>query len=396
MADAVTHAEVVVVGGRCAGAATARLLAARGHEVVVLERALLPSDTLSTHGLARGGVVQLQRWGLLDQVLDDGAPAVREVTFGAGGAEQTRPLRERAGVDLLVAPRRHRLDGLLAREAAGAGAEVRTGVTATGVLHRDGRVAGVAYRDRTGATGEVRARYVVAADGVRSATARRVGARTLHATDQDVALYYTYVTGLPWRGYEFHVAPEAFAGVFPTHDGRSCVWLTRPTRHQRALREAGADRTSALLTAIAAVAPALGERLRGAAPAEPVRGWIAPPSYLREAHGPGWAAVGDAGYFRDPITGHGITDAFRDAELLADALHAALDGADESAALRGYQAQRDLAVRDTLRITEALCRFPAPARFVELQLELAEALDREALDLASRPAPVRRTAAPAA
>ncbi|HRD64029.1 MAG TPA: FAD-dependent monooxygenase, partial [Nocardioides sp.] len=73
--------DVVVVGGRCAGAATAMLLADAGHDVVLVDRAGLPSDTVSTHSLARGGVVQLQRWGLLEELLASGAPALRTATF---------------------------------------------------------------------------------------------------------------------------------------------------------------------------------------------------------------------------------------------------------------------------------------------------------------------------
>ena len=62
-----------MVGARCAGAATAMLLAAAGHDVLLVDRAVFPSDTLSTHAIARSGVVQLNRWGLLQDVLDTGA-----------------------------------------------------------------------------------------------------------------------------------------------------------------------------------------------------------------------------------------------------------------------------------------------------------------------------------
>ena len=75
--------DVVVVGGRVAGSATAMLLARLGHDVVVVDQASFPSDTVSTHSIARSGVVQLRRWSLLDQVLDSGAPAIRQVTFNA-------------------------------------------------------------------------------------------------------------------------------------------------------------------------------------------------------------------------------------------------------------------------------------------------------------------------
>src|SRR4051812_14644251 len=105
--------DVVVVGARCAGAATARLVAGMGHDVLMVDKTRLPSDTLSTHGLIRGGVVQLTRWGLLDRVLAGGAPAITQVLFGIDGEPKVRRIKERAGVDVLVAPRRRILDGLL-------------------------------------------------------------------------------------------------------------------------------------------------------------------------------------------------------------------------------------------------------------------------------------------
>ena len=74
MSTQIQRHQVVVVGARCAGAATAMLLARAGHDVVLLDRSAFPSDTVSTHGIARGGVVQLSRWGLLDEVHESGAP----------------------------------------------------------------------------------------------------------------------------------------------------------------------------------------------------------------------------------------------------------------------------------------------------------------------------------
>ena len=144
--------DVVIVGGRVAGSATAMLLARLGHDAVVVDQGSFASDTISTHSIARSGVVQLRRWGLLDAVLDSGAPAIREVTFNAGGESVRRQIKDKAGVDLVVAPRRYELDSLLASAAERAGADVRYGVSVSGV-HRDqrGRVAGVFGRDRAGA-----------------------------------------------------------------------------------------------------------------------------------------------------------------------------------------------------------------------------------------------------
>ena len=380
--------DVVVIGSRCAGAATAMLLARAGHDVVLVDRITHPRDTLSTHGLARGAVVQLSRWGLLDEVLATGAPPARQVVFGVDGDEQTRAIKDRAGVDLLVAPRRYVLDALLTDAAQRAGALVYDGFTASGVLRDDaGRVTGVTVRDRCGRTSTLEAQYVVGADGLRSSIAAFVGAPIVESFSSDVALFYAYVESPSWDGYEFHLAPSSFAGVFPTHDGQACVWLCRPVHLLDCLRGAGADRGEALLADLERLAPSVARRSRSGRLVGGVRGVVGMPNFLRRPYGEGWALVGDAGYHRDPITGHGITDAFRDAELLARALSRSLhEPGCEAAALAGYAAARDLALRETFEITRALTTFPTPSRFAELQVQLSEALDEEARVLASLPA----------
>src|SRR5687768_14559976 len=78
------HYDVVVVGARAAGAATAMLLAQRGSRVLVVDRSAEGSDTLSTHALMRAGVLQLRRWGLLDRLIAAGTPAIRHTAFHYG------------------------------------------------------------------------------------------------------------------------------------------------------------------------------------------------------------------------------------------------------------------------------------------------------------------------
>ncbi|MEU4604503.1 NAD(P)/FAD-dependent oxidoreductase [Kribbella sp. NPDC023972] len=380
--------DVVVVGTRCAGAATAMLLAGMGHDVVAVDKAPLPSDTLSTHGIARGGVVQLSRWGLLDRVLASRAPAVTYVMFDLQGQAKVRRIKPRAGVDVLVAPRRRLLDSLLADAAVESGAELRTGLTATGVLRSDdGRVTGVVGLSANGDRVELPARIVVGADGRRSRMAGYFGARTLEEFTSPCAVFYTYVTGLGSDTYEFHIAPDTFAGVFPTHDGAACVWLIRPTPLLDPVRTAGSGRIAAFVDELERLVPDLGRRVRAGRITERVRGTADLPNYLRQSHGPGWALVGDAGYHRDPITGHGITDAFRDAELLATAIDRSLhEPSVELAAMTSYQETRNAMAREIFDVTRALTAFPPPDRFVELQLQLSEALEREADQLASFPA----------
>jgi flavin-dependent dehydrogenase len=395
-ADRSRH-DVVVVGGRVAGSATAMLLARLGHDVVVVDQASFPSDTVSTHSIARSGVVQLRRWGLLDDVLDSGAPAIRQVTFNAGGESVSRAIKEKAGIDFLVAPRRYVLDTLLVTAAEHAGADVRSGVTVTG-LQRDGRgrVVGVHGRDRAGAGVDIGARFVVGADGLRSRVAEMVGAWVNQAGPAGGAAQYAYYEGIPWAGFEFFVAERSFAGVFPTHDGQACIWVCTPAADAKAVRRRASSRVEAFDVLLERSAPELAERLRHARRASPVQGMLRQPNQLRQAFGPGWALVGDAGYYRDAITAYGMSDAFRDAELLAAALDRALDGgAEEATALAVYQAQRDQALQEIFDITCRLAAYPPVPAFIELQKQLSAAIDKEAAALAARPIPGERLLATA-
>jgi flavin-dependent dehydrogenase len=145
-------------------------------------------------------------------------------------------------------------------------------------------------------------------------------------------------------------------------------------------------------------APQLAERLGQAHRTSPVQGRLRQPNQLRQGFGPGWALVGDAGYYRDAVTASGISDAFHHAELLAVALDQAL-GADaeeeETAALAGYQHQREQALAEVFALTCRLAAYPPVPTFIELQKHLSVAIDTQAAALAARPAPAQRLLATA-
>jgi flavin-dependent dehydrogenase len=381
--------DVAVVGARAAGAATALLLARLGHDVILLDRAVFPADTLSTHQIARTGVVQLHRWGLLQRVLDSGAPAIRQVTFAAEGESITRPIKHKSGVDLLVAPRRYILDTLVAEAAAESGVDVRLGVTVSGVRLSDGgRATGVYGFDRHGLPLEIDARFVVGADGLRSRVAGAVGAEVVEDRGDNGAAQYAYYDGVDWTGIELIVSDRALTGVFPTHDGQACIWVCSPSTDAHEARRAATSRAEAFTSYLDRTAPELAARLRTGRRTSQVTGMLRTPNFIRQAHGPGWALVGDAGYHRDAVTGHGISDAYRDAELLAVALDQALRGElEERAALAGYQAERDRSLREIFDVTCALAGYPPVPAFVELQKRLSVAIDVEAAEVAARPVP---------
>jgi flavin-dependent dehydrogenase len=121
------------------------------------------------------------------------------------------------------------------------------------------------------------------------------------------------------------------------------------------------------------------------------------PNQVRQPYGPGWALVGDAGYHRDAVTAYGISDAFRDAELLAVALDRALGASaeEEAAALAGYQQQRNQALREIFELTCRLSAYPPVPAFVELQKQLGGAIDTQSAALAARPVPGERRLATA-
>jgi flavin-dependent dehydrogenase len=381
--------DVAVVGARAAGAATALLLARMGHDVLLLDAAFFPSDTISTHQLARPGVVQLDRWGLLADVLASGAPAIRDVSFTADGETARRTVKDSAGVDLLVAPRRQVIDTLLVDAAVAAGAVLASGVRVTDV-RRDssGRVVGVHGVDRAGELVSVSARFVIGADGLTSRVAEAVAAPYVERQPDGGAVQYAYYAGVPWHGIELVVADRSLVGVFPTHDDQACIWVATPTTDAREARRSAGYRDEAFAAQLAQGAPELADRLRAGRKVSPVTGMLRMPNHLRQAYGPGWALVGDAGYHRDAITGHGMSDAYRDAELLAVALDDVLCGdAGERSALAGYQDQRDRALREVFDITCAMSAYPSVPEFVELQKQLGRAMDAEANELAGRPVP---------
>jgi 2-polyprenyl-6-methoxyphenol hydroxylase-like FAD-dependent oxidoreductase len=352
-----TGYDVVIVGGRVAGASTALLLARAGVRVALVERSGPGRDTVSTHGLMRAGVLQLRRWGLLDRVVAAGTPPIAGTVFRYRGGPDTRvSIRPRAGVAALYAPRRHLLDQLLVDAAAEAGADVVPGLTVTALCRDNSRVGGVHATGRDGHSVTLPAEITVGADGVRSTVADLVSAPVVRRGHAASGVLYRYVAELPTDGYEWAYGDHAAAGLIPTNHGQTCVFVSTTAGRMRTLRRLGGEQAFGVL--LAAAAPSLVDRVGAARPASRLHGWAGTPGYVRRSWGRGWALVGDAGYFKDPITTHGMTDALRDAELLADAVLASYGGRlPQPVALAGYQAARDRMSAELFAATEQVAGY---------------------------------------
>jgi len=348
--------DVAIVGGRIAGASTALLLARAGVRVVLVDHGRRGSDTVSTHGLMRGAVLQLSRWGVLPDVVAANTPPIREVVFHyADGEDISVTIRPSEGVDALYAPRRYVLDRILVDAAAAAGAHVLHETTVTELIRdTSDRITGVRVRGRRNESMSLHAHLTIGADGVRSTVAAETAAPVILQGSSASAVLYRYLTDLPAAGYEWAYGEGAAAGLIPTNDS-TCVFVaTTPTR-MHSLRSSGAEQ--AFATLLASAAPSLVDRVADAKRATSLRGWGGIPGYLRRGWGDGWALVGDAGYFKDPITTHGMTDALRDAELLADAVLAVLSGCGEASAFEAYEGTRDRLSRDMFDVTEAVAAY---------------------------------------
>jgi flavin-dependent dehydrogenase len=348
--------DAIVVGARCAGSPTAMLLARKGYNVLVVDRATFPSDTLSTHILHPPGVAAMKRWGVLDGLLATNCPPIDTYAFDFGfftisGSPGTDD------VPVAYCPRRTVLDKLLVDAASAAGAEVREGFTLEDVVVEDGRVTGIRGHGKDGQTVTEHANVVVGADGRYSRVAEAVRPERYNEKPEILCGYYSYWSGLPMDGrFEVYVRESRGWAAAPTHDDLTLVVAGWPYAEY----EANKSDVEGNYLRMFEQAPEWAERIRGAKREARFAG-TAVQNYFRKPFGPGWALVGDAGYNKDFITAQGIMDAFRDAELCATALDESLSGARSfDDAMAEYQRSRDEHVLPMFEFTCMLATLEPP------------------------------------
>jgi menaquinone-9 beta-reductase len=374
--------DVLIVGARVAGAATAVELARRGHRVRLVDRESPHRDTLSTHALMQAGVLRLEQLGVLPEVIGAGTPPIDRVTFHYG--DRAVPVDVRRP---LYAPRRTLLDPLLVDAARSAGVDVDLALEVLAcVRDADGRVVGVRARGRDGQVRTLRASVTIGADGSRSRIARDVAAPVTRQGQAASAFAYAYFREVATTGYEWCFGSGTAAGVIPTNGEVACVWIaTPPARFLSRLRH---DLDGAIPQVLAETTTDVADRVTAGARVSPTRGFPGTAGRIRRPWGPGWALVGDAAYFKDPITAHGMTDALRDAALLAEAVDRNLRGEPETLAMTSYEQLRDQLSVPLFDTTEAIASYDwSLAEVQSLHLELSDAMKREVSHLRGRRSP---------
>lgn len=338
--------DAIIVGARVAGAATAMLMARSGMKVLVVDRQQYGSDTLSTHALMRGAVGQLSRWGVLNEIINSGTPAIHQTVFHYKGVPVSLDIKPEYGVDALYAPRRTVLDRTLVNEAIRSGTTVLHNTSFLKIDRDSGnKIIGATIRVGIDQPIFVRAPLIIGADGRNSRVAQQVNAVAYAKGKYKTANIYGYFNGIPDHGYRWYYDKGIAAGIIPTNDGQSCVFASCTPERFRKDMKLGA---SALFhTILTEASKDLGNEISNARLCGSLHGFPGLAGFLRQSAGNGWALVGDAGYFKDPATAHGITDALRDAELLARAAKY-----NPNIGKSSYQTERDALSHELFKVTD--------------------------------------------
>src|SRR5215207_2812368 len=307
--------DAIVIGARCAGATTALVLARRGLDVLLVDRAAFPSEIPHGHFIHQSGPARLAELGLLDRVLGTGCPPVTTITtdFGDGpltGAASSRRRAARARSAPRPARPRARRGGSGGRRRGARAVRGRRARRRPRSRGRRPRTRGrrPAARHRARPPGDRRRRAQLRGRAGRRRPADRVGA------DADVLVLLVLERRARGRHPDRRAA-AARAVAFQTNDDLTAIFLAWPIAE---LPQVRANLHGAFLAALEVV-PELAERVRDGRREERFAGATQLPNFLRRPHGPGWALVGDAGCHKDPLLALGLCAALRDAFLLGGA-----------------------------------------------------------------------------
>lgn len=341
---------MVIAGARCAGASLAAFLAQAGLKVALFDQAPLPSEhVLSTHTLHPRGMDVLDALGVGDAVRAV-TPATRVIRFCIDEVTLDAPFRDGRRE---YCPRRHRLDAVLQERAAAAGAQLFDRTRVLDTLSQSGRVTGIRIKAGAGER-EIAAGLVVGADGRHSRIAAAVGAREYLGYDAPRACYWSYWPApASWKDNPFDMylgrQGRDFRFVFPVEQER----LLLGTAPLKEIAKDWKTDVKAAYRADLASDPVIAPIIQGNEPAEEIRGTVSERYFFRQAAGPGWVLLGDAGHHKDFIIGDGMTEALLQAQALAAVI---LKGGD----LSDWGRRRDIEALPMFRFAQDQ-GMPAPA-----------------------------------
>ena len=343
--------DVIVVGGSVSGAPTAMLLARQGYNVLLVDKSTFPRDANSNHLIWPRGMSYLNRWGLADHILKS-SPHQKNIEINIeginlGGSVPLQDIKQRflklhgnddGVIDYYCAPRRYFLDEYLLNASKDSGVDVREGVTFKKTIVEDGRVTGIVARKAKGEEFQAKAKIVIGADGRFSNLAKDVGAKTKNYRELSTFAYYSYFSNINKEYALIHKRGRLGTAIVPTQNNTHMVLAYGPTAWWNDFKK---DAEKNFFDTFRFCAPDIAPLVENGHRTENFKASAIMPSFQRELFGPGWALVGDAASFKDPVSAIGITHGFRDAELITSFLHRTLSGEmSMESALAQYQEVR--------------------------------------------------------
>lgn len=335
--------DVIIIGARVAGAATALLLARKGLKVLLLDKAEFPSDTVSTHLLQPRALAYLYRWNLINQ-LKDSTPVLHsfcytreDVSFTSAPSQANlnNSLEQDHGwfsaydgspipVEWRVI-RRKLLDPLIVNAAIEAGVEFRDNFLVDSIYVENNQAKGIIFTNSQAQQEVIKATFVVIANGRLSKLMHNVGSAITYNHPRQEFCFYNYFSGLDSRDLKIpvHIRGKYGLAYGPTNDDRHILSVWGPSVYGRQCYQ---DIENNFYSIVRFCYPELAERLTEGKAEEQFKGMIAVSNTDRQAIGTNWLAVGDAACCLSQSTAIGITNAFRDAEFAANYLGAAFAG----------------------------------------------------------------------
>lgn len=354
--------DVIVVGGRIAGATTAALLAQQGFAVLLLEKSTFPSPTVSCPLLFGNALEILDKFGAEEVVERLDAPKLRLYGTDYGFTRVTAHLPPYHGRNYAYSIQRVRLDEAIARHVEKLpGVTLREGFTVTDLIWENGRVVGVRGSQHGAEREELRARWaVVGADGRTSAIARMVNAGEYDIKPPHAYLYYAYYRNVtPLEEPSAMIYRNTPGMALLVFDADQDLTVLSTGGIDPPFEEARKDPEAAMQKLLQRV-PEVAERFKNAERATPISGLAPFRMFRRQAYGPGWALTGDAAMRLDPVTGQGIYQGLRTSELLAEALTKIRGGADWEQTMQQFGRQRDAESKATYEFAFVQSQFSKP------------------------------------
>ncbi|MGS1106777.1 NAD(P)/FAD-dependent oxidoreductase [Achromobacter anxifer] len=326
------HREVVVIGAGPAGAVAAALLKRQGHDVLMLERQQFPRFSIGESLLAHC-LEFVEEAGMLPAVQAAGFQVKNGAAFACGERYTHFDFRDKftAGPGTTFQVQRAHFDKVLADDAARQGVEVRYQQEVTAAdFDRDGGPL-LDVRGANGASYQVQSRFVLDASGYGRVLARLLDLERPSSMPPRKAIFTHIEDRIDDAGFD---REKILISVHPQERG-IWYWLIPFSNGRCSFGVVGGEDLfggpgqdlMATLREMADAAPNLKRVLKNAVwdtPANTIGGYSAS---VRRLHGPGYALLGNAAEFLDPVFSSGVTIALRSSKLAADALHRQLTGA---------------------------------------------------------------------